>query len=169
MIASDVSESVRRNAVIALGFLFIDRPAAFLPTAQLLLQSYNPHIRYAAALIAGIINAGTANAQLSDSLLKTMDDAEDFVAQGAAIGLGALLMETNAVNTPQVRRIGAIGRVERCVSRENHEGAAQRGLRGRQARRHRAETPGRAAGRRPAGRRRPEHGAAADGSGRTAS
>ena len=92
MIASDVSESVRRNAVIALGFLFIDRPAAFLPTAQLLLQSYNPHIRYAAALIAGIINAGTANAQLSDSLLKTMDDAEDFVAQGAAIGRGALLL-----------------------------------------------------------------------------
>ena len=102
MIASDVSDNVRRNAVIALGFIFIDRPSAFLSTAQLLLQSYNPHIRYAAALIAGLINAGTANAQLSDLLLKTMDDSEDFVAQGAAIGLGALLMETNAKNTPQV-------------------------------------------------------------------
>lgn len=128
MIAGDVSENVRRNAVIALGFVFIDQPAAFLPTAQLLLQSFNPHIRYAAALIAGIINAGAANAQLSDLLLKAMDDPEDFVAQGAAIGLGALLMETNAVNTPQVSRRGSAGRVERRVSREDHEGAAQRGL-----------------------------------------
>ena len=39
IIAGDVSDCVRRNAVIALGFVFADAPAAFTSTALLLLQS----------------------------------------------------------------------------------------------------------------------------------
>lgn len=75
MIASDVSDNVRRNAVIALGFIYVNKPDDFTPTALLLLQSYNPHIRYASALIAGFINAGSANKQLAESMMKLMDDS----------------------------------------------------------------------------------------------
>lgn len=71
----DVSDTVRRNAVFALGFVFADAPAAFLPTATLLLQSYHPHIRYATALVSGLINAGSAHPGLSEPLLKLMDDS----------------------------------------------------------------------------------------------
>ena len=74
----DVSDTVRRNAVLALGFVFADAPAAFLPTAKLLLQSYHPHIRYAAALVSGFINAGSAHPDLSEPLLKLKDDTVSF-------------------------------------------------------------------------------------------
>ena len=71
----DVSDILRRNAVFALGFVFADAPAAFLPTATLLLQSYHPHIRYATVLVSGLINAGSAHPGLSEPLLKLMDDS----------------------------------------------------------------------------------------------
>ena len=74
VISSDVSHTVRRNAVIALGLVYADAPAAFVPTALLLLQSYNPYVRYAAALIAGLINAGRGDAALGEALLKLMED-----------------------------------------------------------------------------------------------
>lgn len=74
VISSDVSPTVRRNAVVALGLLYADAPAAFVPTALLLLQSYNPYIRYAAALISGLINAGTGDAVLAEALMKLMND-----------------------------------------------------------------------------------------------
>ena len=74
VIASDVSDTVRRNAVIALGFVYADAPEAFHSTALLLMQSYNPHIRYAAGMIAGLIGAGSADEKLADALLKLMDD-----------------------------------------------------------------------------------------------
>lgn len=78
IIASDVSNTVRRNAVIALGFVFADAPEVFHSTALLLMQSYNPHIRYATALISGLISAGHANDQLATALLKLMDDEVGF-------------------------------------------------------------------------------------------
>ena len=74
VISSDVSPTVRRNAVVALGLLYADAPAAFVPTALLLLQSYNPYIRYAAALISGLINAGSGDAVLAEALMKLMND-----------------------------------------------------------------------------------------------
>ena len=75
MISSDVSNIVRRNAVIALGFVFADAPEAFHSTALLFMQSYNPHIRYAASLVTGLISAGSADEKLAEALLKLMDDS----------------------------------------------------------------------------------------------
>lgn len=74
IIAADVSDNVRRNGVMALGFVFINKPEEFIPTAVLLLQSYNPHIRYATAVIAGLINAGSANKQLVSGMMPLMEE-----------------------------------------------------------------------------------------------
>ena len=82
VISSDVSHTVRRNAVIALGLVYADAPDAFVPTALLLLQSYNPYVRYAAALIAGLINAGHGDAALGEALLKLMEDNVGLVNGG---------------------------------------------------------------------------------------
>ena len=73
-IASDVSDVVRRNAVFALGFVYIHHPEEFNETALLLLQSYNPYIRYATAVISGFINAGSANTKLATAMLKLMEE-----------------------------------------------------------------------------------------------
>lgn len=84
VISSDVSHTVRRNAVVALGLVFADAPEAFVPTALLLLQSYNPYVRYAAALIGGLINAGRGDTALGEALLKLMDDNVRLKRRGEA-------------------------------------------------------------------------------------
>ena len=61
--------------MIALGFLYVNNSEAFIPTALLLLQSYHTHIRYAAAVISGMICAGSGNKQLAEAMLKLMDDS----------------------------------------------------------------------------------------------
>lgn len=69
---------MRRNGVLALGFIYVNKPEEFIPTAVLLLKSYNPHIRYAAAMIAGLLNAGSANKQLSAGMLPLMEEKVVF-------------------------------------------------------------------------------------------
>jgi 26S proteasome regulatory subunit N2 len=43
---SDVSDDVRRAAVLNLGFLLIGVPDQCPPIVALLSESYNPHVRY---------------------------------------------------------------------------------------------------------------------------
>ncbi len=56
---SDVSNDVRRAAVIALGFLLFKQPEQCPKLVSLLAESYNPHVRYGATLAVGISCAGT--------------------------------------------------------------------------------------------------------------
>merc|ERR1712151_358875 len=87
---SDVSDDVRRAAVMALGFVMCNSPDQLPNVGKLLSESYNPHVRYAAAMAIGIACAGSAN-QEGDSMLQPLiSDATDFVRQGAIIALGLL-------------------------------------------------------------------------------
>lgn len=61
---SDVSDDVRRAAVINLGFVLLGVPDQCPAIVSLLAQSYNPHLRYGAAMAVGIACAGSG-AQLS--------------------------------------------------------------------------------------------------------
>ena len=45
---SDVSDDVRRAAVLNIGFLLVASPAQCPPIVALLSESYNPHVRYGA-------------------------------------------------------------------------------------------------------------------------
>jgi 26S proteasome regulatory subunit N2 len=56
---SDVSDDVRRAAVISIGFLLFRRPHQTPSVVQLLSESYNPHVRFGAMLALGIACAGT--------------------------------------------------------------------------------------------------------------
>ncbi len=47
---SDVSDDVRRAAVLNLGFLLMGVPDQCPPIVALLSESYNPHVRYGATL-----------------------------------------------------------------------------------------------------------------------
>ena len=57
--ASDVDDDVRRASVTSLGLLLFRSPKQVPRLVQLLLESYNPHVRYGAALALGISCAGT--------------------------------------------------------------------------------------------------------------
>lgn len=56
---SDVSDDVRRAAVMNLGFVLLGVPDQCPAIVSLLAQSYNPHLRYGAAMAVGIACAGS--------------------------------------------------------------------------------------------------------------
>lgn len=85
IISTDVSDDVKRAAVIGLGFLFINNPNGLSKILSLLMQSYNPHIRYGTVMALGIAAAGKGNSEFLKLLKPMMNDSVDFVRQGAMI------------------------------------------------------------------------------------
>lgn len=55
---SDVSDDVRRAAVLCLGFVLLGAPEQCPKIVALLAESFNPHVRYGAAMAIGIACAG---------------------------------------------------------------------------------------------------------------
>uniref|UniRef100_A0A8W7PML0 26S proteasome non-ATPase regulatory subunit 1 n=1 Tax=Anopheles coluzzii TaxID=1518534 RepID=A0A8W7PML0_ANOCL len=58
---SDVNDDVRRAAVTAIGFILFRSPEQCPSVVSLLAESYNPHVRYGAAMALGIACAGTGS------------------------------------------------------------------------------------------------------------
>jgi 26S proteasome regulatory subunit N2 len=100
---SDVSDDVRRAAVMALGFVMCNVPEQLPGVVKLLAESYNPHVRYAAAMALGIACAGSANLEAHNMLQPMMSDASDFVRQGSIIAMGLLYMQTSPGKTERVK------------------------------------------------------------------
>ena len=90
---SDVSDDVRRAAVLNLGFLMYGRPEQLPKLVALLAESYNPHVRYGAALAVGIGCAGTGLKEAQALLDGLLSDAVDFVRQGAHIATALVLLQ----------------------------------------------------------------------------
>jgi 26S proteasome regulatory subunit N2 len=62
---SDVSDDVRRAAVINLGFVLLGVPDQCPAIVSLLAESYNPHLRYGAAMAVGIACGGSGASSCS--------------------------------------------------------------------------------------------------------
>lgn len=56
---SDVNDDVKRAALTNLGFLLIRKPEIVPESVKHLAESYNPHLRYGAAMAVGVGCAGT--------------------------------------------------------------------------------------------------------------
>lgn len=77
----DVSDDVKRAAVISLGFVLCGVPEQCPKTVTLLAESYNPNLRCGAALALGISCAGTAQPEAVKMLDELCSDSVDFVRQ----------------------------------------------------------------------------------------
>ena len=99
---SDVSDDVRRAAVTSLGFVLVRTPKQVPRVVQLLSESYNPHVRYGAALALGFSCAGTGNMEALDLLEPMTKDTSDFVRQGAFIAAAMILIQSNDQNARAV-------------------------------------------------------------------
>eukprot|EP01028_Stygiella_incarcerata_P006130 TRINITY_DN250_c1_g1_i1.p1 TRINITY_DN250_c1_g1~~TRINITY_DN250_c1_g1_i1.p1 ORF type:complete len:956 (+),score=249.77 TRINITY_DN250_c1_g1_i1:119-2986(+) len=117
---SDVSDDVRRMAVLALGFLLFKRPEQCISVVSLLSQSYNPHVRYGAALAVGIACSGNATRAALDLLEPLAKDPIPFVRQGALMGIAMVLMQANEVNQP---RMVAARKMFAAIIKDRHESA----------------------------------------------
>lgn len=117
---SDVSDDVRRIAVMSLGFILFRKPGSVPRMVELLSESYNPHVRYGSAMALGISCAGTGLEEAVDLLEPMMKDPTDFVRQGALIALSMILVQQNEVMNPKV---GSIRKTLKKVVGDRHEDA----------------------------------------------
>eukprot|EP00535_Pseudo-nitzschia_heimii_P004794 CAMPEP_0197184234 /NCGR_PEP_ID=MMETSP1423-20130617/9523_1 /TAXON_ID=476441 /ORGANISM="Pseudo-nitzschia heimii, Strain UNC1101" /LENGTH=1035 /DNA_ID=CAMNT_0042635009 /DNA_START=236 /DNA_END=3343 /DNA_ORIENTATION=+ len=90
---SDVSDDVRMAAVISLAFVLFKTPERVPQLVKLLLESFNPHVRYASCIAVGIAMAGTGDSDSIAMLEPMLDDMTDYVRQGALIGTSMIYMQ----------------------------------------------------------------------------
>ncbi|KAL0034615.1 hypothetical protein WJX79_010540 [Trebouxia sp. C0005] len=108
---SDVSDDVRRAAVLCLGFVLLGVPEQCPRIVSLLSQSYNPHVRYGAAMAVGICCSGTGMQDAVDLLHPLLTDTVDYVKQGALIATALVLMQQPESKVSDFRKLvdGKIG------------------------------------------------------------
>ncbi|KAG4391723.1 hypothetical protein GLYMA_05G241500v4 [Glycine max] len=99
---SDVSDDVRRTAVLALGFVLYSDPEQTPRIVSLLSESYNPHVRYGAALAVGISCAGTGLSEAISLLEPLTSDVVDFVRQGALIAMAMVMVQISEASDSRV-------------------------------------------------------------------
>ena len=117
---SDVSDDVRRMAVMSLGFILFRKPSRVPRMVELLSESYNPHVRYGAAMALGISCAGTGLDEAIDLLEPMIKDPTDFVRQGALISLSMIMVQQNEAMNPKV---GTIRKTLQKAIGDRHEDA----------------------------------------------
>ncbi|XP_073053545.1 26S proteasome non-ATPase regulatory subunit 1 homolog A-like isoform X2 [Primulina eburnea] len=115
---SDVSDDVRRTAVLALGFVLYSDPEQTPRIVSLLSESYNPHVRYGAALAVGISCAGTGLSEAISLLEPLMSDVVDFVRQGALIAMAMVMVQTSEASDS---RVGTFRRQLEKIIMDKHE------------------------------------------------
>jgi len=90
---SDVSDDVRMAAVISLAFVLFKTPERVPQLVKLLMESFNPHVRYASCMAVGIAMAGTGDSESIAMIEPMLDDMTDYVRQGALIGTAMIYMQ----------------------------------------------------------------------------
>jgi len=105
---SEVSDDVRRAAVISLGFLLVRSPEQCPKLVSLLAESYNPHVRYGACMALGISCAGTVLSSAIDLLMPLSNDPIDYVRQGALVALALVLVQATAAQDERVTAVRAL-------------------------------------------------------------
>ena len=100
----DVSDDVRRAAVLNLGFVLAGEGAERVAAAVApLSQSFNPHVRYGAAMALGVGCACGGARPALDALAPLLDDPVDFVRQGALVASALVLMQQPAAVAAPLR------------------------------------------------------------------
>ncbi|PWA72886.1 26S proteasome regulatory complex, non-ATPase subcomplex, Rpn2/Psmd1 subunit [Artemisia annua] len=115
---SDVSDDVRRTAVLALGFVLYSEPEQTPRIVSLLSESYNPHVRYGAAMAVGISCAGTGLSEAISLLEPLTSDVTDFVRQGALIAMAMVMIQISEASDS---RVGAFRRQLEKIILDKHE------------------------------------------------
>lgn len=100
---SDSSDSVRRVAIMSLGFVLLMDYKSVPTVVELLSQSHNAHVRYGSAMALGISCAGRA----LQSAVKVLDpltkDDVDFVREGATIAKSMILIQQTDETFPGMK------------------------------------------------------------------
>lgn len=94
-LSNDISNEVKRTAIIALGFVMY-HDEKLTEVIKMLLYSYNPFIRYGCVLALAIGNKDSKEA--IEMIWPLLNDSVDFVRQGVYVSL-AILFQVNTNNS----------------------------------------------------------------------
>lgn len=89
----------------ALGFLLFRNPEQCPSVVSLLAESYNPHVRYGAAMALGIACAGTGLKEAVALLEPMMNDPVNYVRQGALLASALVLIQHTEFTSSKVKDI----------------------------------------------------------------
>nr|CAB3265235.1 26S proteasome non-ATPase regulatory subunit 1 [Phallusia mammillata] len=115
---SDVNNDVRRAAVESLGFILFRTPEQCPSVVSLLSESYNPHVRYGAAMALGISCAGTGSKDALGLLEPLASDSVNYVRQGALIASAMILIQHTDSTCPKLKTFKEL---YRKVINDKHE------------------------------------------------
>ena len=116
---SDVSDDVRMAAVIGLAFVLFKTPERVPQLVKLLLESFNPHVRYASCMAVGIAMAGSGDSESISMLEPMLDDMTDYVRQGALMGTALIYMQQS--DTCNGRKIKSFRERLASIVSEKHQ------------------------------------------------
>lgn len=102
---SDTSDDVKRAALMNIGLLSFRDHKQVPIIVKHLAVSYNPHLRYGAALALGIGCAGTGSQDALRILAPLSHDKIDFVRQGALIALSMVFIQITEMQESKVATI----------------------------------------------------------------
>uniref|UniRef100_A0A8C5QQF6 26S proteasome non-ATPase regulatory subunit 1 n=1 Tax=Leptobrachium leishanense TaxID=445787 RepID=A0A8C5QQF6_9ANUR len=102
---SDVNDDVRRAAVESLGFILFRTPEQCPSVVSLLSESYNPHVRYGAAMALGICCSGTGNKEAINLLEPMTNDPVNYVRQGALISSALIMIQQTEITCPKMPKV----------------------------------------------------------------
>lgn len=100
--ASDVSDDVRRAAVLNIGFVMLNQYEKVPKIINLLINSYNSQVRFGAALAIGISCAGTNYKEALTALQNLQSDTASYVRQGVAISMALVMQQATKNHNPIV-------------------------------------------------------------------
>jgi len=87
--------------VTSIGFVLFENSEQIPSIVSVLSDSYNPHVRYGAAMALGIGCAGTALKEAIVIVESLLADPISFVRQGALIAMSMLLLQQTKVTCPK--------------------------------------------------------------------
>lgn len=119
---SDVSDDVRRAAVLCLGFVLMGVPEQCPRIVSLLAESFNPHVRYGAAMAVGLACAGSGLKDAVALLEPMLSDAVDFVRQGALLAMAMVLIQQPESRVSNFRK-----RVDKFIGDKHEEAMCKMG------------------------------------------
>ncbi len=98
-LSNDISNEVKRAAIVALGFVLY-QDEKLISVIKMLLYSYNPYIRYG-CIVALAIGSKTSKESI-ELIWPLLTDSVDFVRQGAFISLAILLQVATNQSEPRL-------------------------------------------------------------------
>ncbi|XGW27813.1 hypothetical protein V3C99_007974 [Haemonchus contortus] len=101
-VATDPNNDVKRFAVMGIGFLLSNNPAICKDYVGMLVEHFNSHVRYGAAMALGIACAGTGYKEAISLLEPLLSAKENYVRQGAVIALSFIYVQQTDVGCPKV-------------------------------------------------------------------